>query len=163
MSKWLPCPERMWRTRSIPCTKPPSTASHSSLPAGGSPRSARMLRQPCAFASWKSISYVEISGTAKHTLRAMSTFSLGMLVQVRCIHVSIPIKLWQVLTSSEVSSDVRPPAFLVTQLSTLKSRMTVRSHHVISMNSGPNARIRSIRSNRFCKPWWMAQIMMGGF
>jgi len=42
----------------------------------------------------------------------MSTFSEGMFVQVRCMHVSIPIVLWQVLTISAVRSDVRPPAFL---------------------------------------------------
>ena len=48
------------------------------------------------------------------TLRAVSTFSFGIPVQVRCIHVSIPINFWHALTSSDVSSDVRPPAFLPT-------------------------------------------------
>lgn len=42
----------------------------------------------------------------------MSTFSFGMLVHVRCMHVSTPMSFWHVLTSSEVRSEVRPPAFL---------------------------------------------------
>src|SRR6266498_1239723 len=42
----------MCLTRSIPCTKPPSTASHSSLPIGGSPLRARTFRHPCCFASY---------------------------------------------------------------------------------------------------------------
>ena len=47
------------------------------------------------------------------TWRAISTFSFGMFVHVRCMHVSMPISDWHVLTISDVSSDVRPPAFLV--------------------------------------------------
>lgn len=50
----------------------------------------------------------------QRTLKAMSTFSFGMLVQVKCIQVSMPIKPWHVLTISDVRSDVRPPAFLCT-------------------------------------------------
>jgi hypothetical protein len=46
------------------------------------------------------------------TRNAVSTFSFGMLVHVKCIHVSTPIKLWHVFTSSNVRSDVLPPAFL---------------------------------------------------
>lgn len=47
------------------------------------------------------------------TQRAISTFSFGMFVHVRCMHVSMPISDWHVFTISDVSSDVRPPAFLV--------------------------------------------------
>jgi len=43
----------------------------------------------------------------------MSTFSTGIFVQVKCMHVSMPIVLWQVLTNSAVRSEVRPPAFLL--------------------------------------------------
>lgn len=43
---------------------------------------------------------------------AMSTFSFGMLVQVRCMQVSMPMSDWQVRTSSDDRSEVRPPAFL---------------------------------------------------
>ncbi len=46
------------------------------------------------------------------TRKAMSTFSFGIPVQVRCIQVSMPMIFWHVLTSSDVRSDVRPPAFL---------------------------------------------------
>lgn len=92
---------------------------------------------------------------AGRTRRAMSTFSLGMFVQVRCMHVSIPIKLWHVFTSSEVRSDVRPPAFLHFYLfhKSHEQKSMRETHQVISMNSGPSWRIRSIRSRRFCKPW----------
>lgn len=47
------------------------------------------------------------------TRNALSTFSAGMFVHVKCMHVSTPMRLWQVLTSSEVISLVRPPAFLL--------------------------------------------------
>ncbi len=47
------------------------------------------------------------------TRNAMSTFSAGMFVHVKCMHVSTPMRLWQVLTSSEVISLDRPPAFLM--------------------------------------------------
>jgi hypothetical protein len=58
------------------------------------------------------MSWLSMKQSWTQTLSAMSTFSLGMFVHVRCMHVSMPMRLWHVLTSSEVSSDVRPPAFL---------------------------------------------------
>lgn len=73
------------------------------------------------------------------------------------MHVSIPIKPWHVFTISEVKSDVLPPAFLfvsvaiIMPIQELEGRKGV--HQVISINSGPNARIRSMRSSKFCKPW----------
>ena len=51
--------------------------------------------------------------TRSLTRRAVSTFSFGTFVHVRCMQVSMPIGDWHVLTISDVSSDVRPPAFLV--------------------------------------------------
>lgn len=104
----------MCRTRSIPWMKPPSTASHSSLPWGGSPRRARTLRHPCCLASYNTgcLRMSIIWRERALTRNAMSTFSLGIFVQVKCMHVSIPMILWHVLTISEVRSDVLPPAFL---------------------------------------------------
>ncbi len=52
------------------------------------------------------------------TRRAISTFSFGMFVHVKCMHVSSPIRLWHVLTISDVRSDVRPPAFLKVRIQT---------------------------------------------
>jgi hypothetical protein len=49
-----------------------------------------------------------------------------MFVHVRCMHVSIPISFWHVLTSSDVRSDVRPPAFL-RRVSTSSSQRGVRA------------------------------------
>lgn len=88
----------------------------------------------------------------------MSTFSLGMLVQVKCMQVSIPMSPWQVLTNSQVRSDVRPPAFLrlepeLERPQACKTGIREWTDHVISINSGPSKRIRSIRSYKFCKPW----------
>jgi len=59
------------------------------------------------------VSEKRLTGDDKiHTRKAISTFSFGMLVHVKCMHVSIPMRLWQVLTISDVNSDVLPPAFL---------------------------------------------------
>ena len=78
-----------------------------------------MLRQPYSFASRS----------------ATSTLERGMLVHVRCMHVSRPKYACTVLTSDAVRSDVRPPAF-----------------HVMSTNSGPSLPIRSIRSYKLLRP-----------
>jgi hypothetical protein len=122
-----------------------------------------MFRQPCAFASYK-CKGEESGGGQRHeseerrlTARARSTFSLGMFVQVRCMHVSIPMSFWHVLTSSEVRSEVRPPAFLSESSLSIPCTFLLSpaetTHQVISMNSGPSPRIRSMRSRRFCKPY----------
>ena len=78
-----------------------------------------MLRQPNSFASRS----------------ATSTLLRGMLVHVRCIHVSTPKYACTVLTRYVVQSDVRPPAF-----------------HVMSTNSGPRCDMRSMRSSKLSMP-----------
>jgi hypothetical protein len=64
---------------------------------------------------------------------------------------SIPIVSWHTCTRDAVRSAFFPPAPLVYKQNELLTERA--THQVMSMNSGPNPRIRSIRSYRFCKPY----------
>lgn len=127
-----------------------------------------MFWQPCAFACYKKgVSYR--LPTARNDSPPVPTrlspsalrkdVSLGRLlaemyalsVQQRCMQHSMPIVSWQTCTRLDVRSAFFPPAPL-RLLSFLVSTHGVSRYHVISINSGPRFRIRSIRSYRFCRP-----------
>ena len=89
----------MYLTRSSAQPKPPSTALKVSSPLGGSPRSASTFWIPHSLSCthrlsrlslrWLQPAVLLLAELGKHTFRrASSSFSAGMLVQVRCIMVS---------------------------------------------------------------------------
>lgn len=106
-------------TRSQAFEKPPSIALNSSYPLGGSPLKARIFLIPHFFAS----------------IKAYFNESTVMLVHVRCIITSRPVKLYMWWHISNVKSEVEPPA-----------------PHVTSTHNGFNVAILSILSKRFSIP-----------
>lgn len=85
----------------------------------------------------------------------------SLSVQHKCMQHSIPIVSWHTCTKDEVRSAFLPPAPLKAKhqqctLSPLDTFADTTTYQVMSMNSGPRFRIRSIRSYRFCRPYTLA-------
>lgn len=145
----------MCLTRSIPWTKPPSTASHSSLPAGGSPRRARTLRQPCCCASY---TVVLCCRDGMNELRN-TTYCEGDVdlfsghVGACQVHASLDAE--EALTCLyHLRCEIRGATASIptSGLAASARRIGEGTRQVISINSGPKARMRSIRSRRFWRP-----------
>ena len=98
----------MYLTKSSAQVNSSDDASHLSCPAGGSPRSARMLVMPAAL----------------HVAKASSIFCLSTLVHVRCMLGTVPACFVR-LHSSIVKSDVEPPAPHVTSAKTGAKRCSL--------------------------------------